>query len=118
MSFEVTLDDIKAAAEKKYGNLIVPLDESTKVVLRNPLRLSKDERAAIEVLQKQMNEEDESKRVDQEDGLAEMLLLVADNRYTARRLLDSFEGDLTQLVALFQMYQDRTQLGEASPSQD
>ena len=116
MSFKVTLDDIAKAAEKKFGNVEIDLDESTVVVLRNPLRLSEKEREQIKELQDSLNSEGED--MSQEDGLREMLLLVADSKSKARRLLDSFDGDLTKLVALFQMYQEHAQTGEASPSQD
>lgn len=114
MSFEVTLQDIAEAAEKKYGDVVVPVDDSTKVVLRNPLRLSKAEREQISELQDSLNEEG----ADQEEVLKEILFVVADNKSKARKMVSAFKGDLTQLVTVFTIYQDRVQLGEASPSQD
>ena len=116
MSFTVTLDDIKEAAEKRFGNVEVPLDESTVVVLRNPLRLSDEERAELVGMQDRANEAEESE--DQSKYFEEMLLIVADSKTKARRLIDSFNGDLTEMVTLVQLYQEHTQMGEASPSQD
>ena len=116
MSFTVTLDDINNAAEKRFGNVEIPLDESTTVVLRNPLRLSEEERDQLTGLQDSANEAEEDQ--DQSKYFEEMLLIVGDSKTKVRRLIDSFDGDLTKLVAVVQLYQEYAQMGEASPSQD
>ena len=118
MSFTVTLDDIREAAEKRFGNMEIVLDESTTVVLRNPLRLSKSEREELQGLQEGLNEKENPTQEEQIEMLVEILLLVSESKSATRRLVDHLEGDPTELMAIFGLYQDGMQVGEASPSQD
>lgn len=43
----VSLDQYRERATAKHGDLPVPIDESTTVVLRRPMRMSSDERKAL-----------------------------------------------------------------------
>lgn len=108
-----TLDDIRAAAEAKYGS--TDIDLGTRVVkLLNPLRLPKTRRTALVAVQDKLNAEG----ADQEALLAEALTLVAESAPAAKALLTAVGGDLAVLVEVFKHYSEGTQAGEASASRD
>ncbi|WP_405056964.1 phage tail assembly protein [Kribbella sp. NBC_01505] len=109
-----TLDDIRAAAEKKYGATNIPLGNGRVCKLLNPLRLSKENRAALMAKQDELESED----ADQEAILSDSLKLVAENANDAKALLKELGGDLAMLAIVFEKYNESTQLGEASSSQD
>ncbi|MGI5530153.1 phage tail assembly protein [Streptomyces syringium] len=108
-----SLDDIRAAAEARYGSTDITLGDET-VRLLNPLRLPKEKRLELSALQDRMGDED----ADQEALLSEAIRLVADTPQSADRLLTAVNGDLGVLAELFERYGRGTQVGEASASQD
>lgn len=113
MANTLTLDDIRAAAEAKYGSLDIDIGSIT-VKLLNPLRLTRKKRDALITVQNQLNEEG----ADQEKLLREALMLVAETPDQAKALLKAIGDDLALLVTIFEQYVERTQLGEASASRD
>ncbi|MFG1602846.1 phage tail assembly protein [Actinoplanes sp. NPDC049265] len=107
------LDDIRAAAEVKYGS--TDIDLGTRVVkLLNPLRLPKKQRAALIAVQEKLNAGD----ADQEALLSEALSLVTETPAAAQALLAAIGDDLAVLVEVFSRYSEGTQVGEASASRD
>lgn len=108
-----TLDDIRAAAEAKYGSTDIETSTGT-CELVNPLRLPKKKRDELMTIQKRLDGED----VDQEEVLSDAIRLVASSKKQAESLLDQIDGDLTILVEVFKNYSESTQVGEASASQD
>ena len=126
MSF--TLDDIRAAAEEKYGSTDIELSDRT-VKLLNPLRLPKSKRDALMALQDRLKDEGpkdgeqkdgdgEEEAVDQEAVLSECIELVADTPANGKALLKAINGDLAMLVEIFNRYTGGTKAGEASPSDE
>ncbi|MEV4642773.1 phage tail assembly protein [Actinoplanes sp. NPDC049548] len=109
-----TLDDIRAAAEAKYGSTDIALDETTTVRLLNPLRLSKENRTALIAVQEKMRDDD----ADQETLLSEAIGLIAESPAKAKKLLSAVGGDLAVLAEIFTAYSEGTQAGEASASRD
>lgn len=109
-----SLADIRAAADKKYGSTNIDLADGTPVELRNPLKLSKDERKKLANFQEDVDGED----ADQADALEDAIRLVARDKGLAERLVEEIDHDLTVLVEVFELYGNETQAGEASPSQD
>lgn len=107
-----TLDDIRAAAEAKYGSTDITLSDGFEVKLVNPLRLSKERRDKLTSIQT------EDENVDQEEMLSEAIRLVAEKPVQAERLLEEVAGDLTILAEIFSNYTKSAQVGEASASQD
>jgi hypothetical protein len=105
-----SLDDIRAAADAKYGSTDIQLDEKTTVVLRNPLRLSKDERGELAGLQGKLVGDDD---LDQGDVLADAIRLVAKDKKAAEKLIEQVAGDLAVLASIFETYTKGTQAGEA-----
>jgi hypothetical protein len=114
MSNTFTLDDIRAAAEAKYGSTDIKLSDGSTCRLLNPLRLEKKKREALMAKQNELESED----ADQEQILAESLLLVAESVKYGKQLLKELDGDLTMLATVFEKFNEATQLGEASSSQD
>jgi hypothetical protein len=110
---QLTLDDIRAAAEAKYGSTDIAVDGRT-VRLLNPLRLPKKRRDALMAVQEKLNADG----ADQEALLAEALSTVAESPGAAKALLTAIGGDLAVLVELFRQYSEGTQVGEASASRD
>lgn len=114
----VTLDSIRAAAELKYGGYAIAISETETLTLRNPLRMSKADRAALTALQDVANEDDgAAEAVDQEQVLADLIVLVADNKSLAHRFIEAVDGDLAVLSETFSQYGEKVQVGEASASQ-
>lgn len=109
-----SLDDIKAAAEAKFGSTDIDISETETVRLLNPLRLSKEKRDSLTALTKSMSEDD----ADQEAILSEAIELVAESAGAAEKLLGAVGSDLAVLVQIFTTYSEGTQVGEASGSQD
>lgn len=111
-----TLDDIRAAAEKKYGQLVIEFGNE-KVELRNPLRLSKDERKTLVKIQNEMDEAENDEGFDQEEAMKNIIILVAKEETSAKHLIAEIGDDLTVLAQIFASYGEATQAGEASGSQ-
>lgn len=113
MATTFTLDDIRAAAEKKYG--ATEIDLGTRVVsLVNALRLPKGRRDELLKLQDRLQEEG----ADQEELVKEAILLVAATEGEGKALLKAVGDDLAVLMEIFQNYAGETELGEASASDD
>ena len=120
-----SLDQIKAAADAKYGSLDIPLSDKQGDVVRllNPLRMSEAQRAELRVIQDKLNDisasqegEDEVSEdavKEQTDLIAEMLLAVAENKTAGQKLLDALGGDLAMTMVVFEQYTEGTQAGEA-----
>jgi hypothetical protein len=108
-----SLDDIRAAAERKYGSTDITLGEDT-VRLLNPLRLPKARRDALLSLQEQMSADD----ADQAALLSGAIRTIAESEKAAEKLLEAVGGDLAVLAEIFGHYGESTQAGEASASQD
>lgn len=106
------LDDIRAAAEKKYGATDVDTGSET-VRLLNPLRLTKEARKRLVKIQDELNSDD----ADQEALLAEALVLVAESERKGKALLRAIGDDLAVLASVFEEYVGGTNAGEASASQ-
>lgn len=107
-----TLDDIRAAAEARYGSTDIELGDGRHCRLLNPLRLAKERRSELMALQGQLDSEDS----DQEALLAHAIRLVAEHEHMADELLGHIGGDLTVLAQVFETYGKETQVGEASAS--
>ncbi|MGW8630607.1 phage tail assembly protein [Streptomyces sp. NPDC055793] len=110
---QFTLDNIRAAADAKYGSTDIEVDEKTTVHLLNPLRLPKEKRTKLVALQDAMDAEGD---VDQEELFSEAIRLVADHPKKAEALLTAVGGDLAVLAQIFETYGKGTQAGEASAS--
>jgi hypothetical protein len=116
MSKKFTLDDIRTAAEREYGNTELELDGHT-VVLLNPLRMEKAKRDELMELQKELDaEKDESAEdTDQEEVLDAMFLLIAQTEGQGRHVSRTL--NLAEKVTVLNLYGKEAELGEASDSQ-
>ncbi|MFY1620039.1 phage tail assembly protein [Micromonospora sp. WMMD736] len=103
------LDDIREAAEAKYGHLPVEVGDRT-VRLLNPLRLPKTKRDEIAKLQERLKEEG----ADQEAIMRDMIRVTADTKAGADVLLKAIGDDLTVLAEVLGEYGRKTRVGEAS----
>jgi tail assembly protein len=112
MANAISLDDIRASAEAKYGSTDITLSDGTLTRLLNPLRMPKAKRTALGTLQDKLDEDG----VDQEAVLREALTLVASSPARAQALLDEIGDDLAMLATVFETYSRGAQVGEASPS--
>lgn len=113
MASSITLADIKRSAERKYAPLSVELDNGATVKLLPILKLTKDKRDALTHL----GDETEG---DDEDVLTVFLswaFAVADTEDGAAALADAIGDDLTYWKELQTQWVDRTQPGEAKPSE-
>ncbi|MFI0985022.1 phage tail assembly protein [Streptomyces exfoliatus] len=108
-----SLDDIRSAAEHKYGSTDIVFGDDT-VRLVNPLRLPKARRDALLALQEKMSDD----ASDQAELLSGAIRTIAESEDTAEKLLVAVGGDLAVLAEIFAHYGENTQAGEASASQD
>ena len=107
----ITLADIQAAADRKYGPLVIELADGP-VELVNPIRLSKEKRKKLTTI----NDGTESGDVEGvEDKLADVIRLAM-KPAEAKRLLAAVGGDLAQLKEIVETWTASAQVGEASPS--
>lgn len=104
----ITLADIQAAADKKYGPLVISDVPGGPVELINPIRLSKEKRAALTALDKA----DEAGDIDVDEKVAECIKL-ATKPADAKRLLTALGGDLAQLKEVIEQWAEGGQVGEA-----
>lgn len=107
-----TLDDIRAAAEAKYGSTDIETSKGTTKLV-NPLRLSKTKRNKLTSIQERIDAGD-----DQAEVLEDALRLVSATKAQADALLKDIDGDLAVLVEVFNAYNESAQVGEASASDD
>ena len=107
MSF--TLDDLRDAAEAKYGNFVIGNvgPKGIDVELVNALRLKKEARKALQAL------EDASTNEDAEERMFETIRLIARTKAQADALLKELDGDLAVLALILEQYGSETQMGEA-----
>jgi hypothetical protein len=103
------LDDIRNAAEAKYGSLEIEVGDKT-VRLLNALRLPKTKRDEIAKLQDRLKEEG----ADQEAIMRDLIRVAADTKGGADILLRAVGDDLTVLAEVLNEYGKKTQAGEAS----
>jgi hypothetical protein len=116
MSKKFTLDDIRAAADKQYGNTELELDGHA-VNLLNPLRMEKAKREELMELQKELDAQDEGvEEKDQEEVIDAMFLIIAETEGQGRQVIRTL--NLAEKVTVLNMYGQEAELGEASDSQD
>ena len=104
-----TLDDLRDAAEAKYGNFVIGNvgPKGIDVELVNALRLKKEARKALQAL------EDASTNEDTEERMFETMRLIARTKEQANALLKELNGDLAVLALILEQYGSETQMGEA-----
>lgn len=107
-----TLDDIRDAAEAKYASTDIDLGEGRVLRLVNPLRLTKDERAALRVVQEDINDEavDEDAQI---AGMQSIIRIAAQYNDLADVLFEVAGDDLAVLASVLELYNKGTQAGEA-----
>ena len=100
------LDALRAEANNKYKNLTV-----RGVVFRGLMRVSKADRERFNELTaaRQAGEE----QTDVTEFYRDMLMLVAEDKAEAEKLLDEIGEDAAVLDTLVSLYFERTQVGEA-----
>lgn len=101
----ITLADIQAAADRKYGPLVVDLGDR-KVELVNPIRLSKEKRDKLTSIDDQ---------TDVDKKLAAIVRLAC-SPADAKALLAAVGSDLAALAEIVSQWTQAAQVGEASPS--
>lgn len=117
MSKSFTLDDIRAAAEEKYGSTTIILGDM-EVELVNVLRLPKERRDVILNLAKSADVDEEDVDVDEtRETMLEGLRAACRTKEQGKALTEALGDDLPLVAEVFSRYTQGTQSGEASPSQ-
>lgn len=116
MSNTFTLDDIRAAADKKYGSTDIPLDEERTLHLVNVLQLPKEDRKKLKAVQSDLDAE-KAEENDDEDAQVEMLRnairIIAKEKALAEELFTALGDNLAYLAVIFDRYTEGTEAGEA-----
>lgn len=103
----ITLSDIRNAADAKYAHTEIDLEDGTVVTLVNVLRLSKENRAIIS----NSGEALKAEGADQLEILCDVLRAAARN--DGEKLIKAVDGDLAVAMETFTSYMGGTQAGEA-----
>lgn len=109
---KISLQDIRDAADQKYGPLVIEGVKGGDVELLNPTRLGKEARAAI----KSLNSDADGDDGDEGEKLAHLVGLLAKTPAQGKRLLDSVGDDTALLAEIIGQFNESNKLGEASPS--
>jgi hypothetical protein len=115
----VTLADIRTAADRKYGPFVVDLGGGVQATLLNILRLSKEKRAEFTAQQKRLEAAQEAADQDLEQitgALRDLLRVLAESYADADRLLSALGDDNAVLMELWESYNEAATPGEALPS--
>lgn len=131
MATTVTLDDIFQAAEAKYGSYDITLPDGREIVLEPFLRLGRKRRdALVELYEPTAKVDDEGNKVvdddgkpveDQKDlleGLQNFIRIVAREGSPVEEFLELVGDRLDALVTIRDQYNEKSQVGEAKPSDD
>ena len=122
MTTTYSLDQLRADIETKYGPFVIDLGDGATATLDPMMRLPKERRAAFSEKYRAL----QSMQADQEnldlDGLLDpiwdLLRVVARDDGSAARLAAALpDPDPATLLELFEQYAERSQPGEASPSE-
>lgn len=105
---QFSLDDIKAAADAKYGSTDIDFGDKT-LVLTNALRLPEEKREILLSIQDDLQAEG----ADQVALLRDALRAAATNDVVAEDFLAVVGDDLALLITVFDKYTSGTQAGEA-----
>jgi hypothetical protein len=113
-----TLDQLREDLDKKYGPLVITgVPEVGEVKLVQALRLSKDKRARVMAIQKELGAAEEADGDYDEDVMVEKMReifrLISETPEQAMALLDVLGEDIAKFTLLFETYSEASQLGEA-----
>lgn len=111
---KLTLDEIKKASKEEYQSLEVDLG-SEKVVLRNALRLDKEERKRITDLGNGLKSEEDA---DPEEVVREIVKIAVGDEAKFEALAEALGDELPDWMQILNAYMAETQMGEASGSQE
>ena len=111
MSKKLQLDDIRAAAERKFGSVVVELSDGSVVELKNMLRLSREKRDKFAELV-EANKSEEGIAEDPAEFFLSVFEVIGGDG-TADKLRREFGGDAALFATLFEMYSEGSEVGEA-----
>ncbi|WP_165218176.1 phage tail assembly protein [Schaalia sp. ZJ1691] len=109
----LVLDDIIAEAERQHPDLKVG-----EVTFRNMLRIGSKDRDRFRKVLAKFSDANDGQDVDALKVYREALTIVADDKDKAEAMFDQVGDNLAVINTLVELYMKRSQVGEASPSQD
>lgn len=104
------LDALKAAAETRYANTPIDIDDDNTVVLINALQLDEAQRASLAPSEKPA---DDAAPETQLEFFRRFIRIVADTPEGAAKLIEEFGENLAYHVECFRVWSEETQAGEA-----
>lgn len=107
-----TLDDIRAAAEKKYGHTDIMIPEFGEVRLLNAMQLPKEKRDLLGKAQESVEGEEQSEQ-DELASFHRVIRIVARSEHEANALINAVGDNLAFMAEVFDAYNKGTELGEA-----
>lgn len=121
----VSLDDIRNEAAADFGFTEVPLADGAVCVLRNLIRLSDEERAAVtgaaQAADAATEEGEDEKEFSSDEQVArfnDMFLALSEDKETGAQLVKELNGHLDVQTTLFKQYMKDQDLGKAQKQQD
>lgn len=110
-----TLDDIRAAADRKFGGMTIPLSDGTNVEMKNVIRMDKGHRDRVKNAQSAFDEISGRDDVD-EDELIEavrtLIRAIVSNDHYTDRLFDELGQDSGLILTVLTSYAGGGEVGE------
>lgn len=114
MANTLSLDTIREAAERKYGSVDLDLGDGNTVSLKNPLRMTKEERNRFQDVLSKYDVEDEEEQKDSDPiDLFVEAFEVAGGPGTAEKLRNVFGEDAALYASLFEAYTNKGEMEKA-----
>lgn len=117
----ISLADIQKAADKKYGDYVIPVEGGKELRFKNPMRMSRDIRRKLADLfdvKKMLEKAEANPDLDVYDLYREAFELTAVKPAHFAQLDKAVGDDPAIWTLLFEEFGEATEAGEASPSED
>jgi hypothetical protein len=111
----ITLDDIRAEAERRYAPTVVKLSDGSKCVLQNILDLDQKVSEKVDKALKALSATGDDDGISStRENAVELLHLIG--KGNVDQLIEDLGGTLARIIILIEKWSEASQVGEASPS--
>lgn len=115
-----SLDTLREDVEKKFAPVTITLSDGEEIVLRNIMRLSKDDRKAVLAVIEEIQAEGDDSQADSIEstlaGIAKLFGIIAQTKAKGAKLVKEIGDNLPLTTAVFSAWMKESQLGEAGNS--
>lgn len=113
----VSLNQINQEVDNKYGPFVVEDVPGGEVVLRNPIRLTSNERDQLMKLESELRAAQKASDTNAALAAGSELVEIVSVGDGGKRLLKELGDDPSKLMFVLELYSEAVQLGEAKRSE-